>query len=505
MNGLAGDNINPGAKAGVIFLAEEGLVDPLAAWAGTFVTPGAGAAGQWRPDLGAAAATSGAGIDVVPGWVKASRVGAEVHFAYSPDGVVWIPFGQATINGFGPNVLVGLAVSARDDATGLPLVTGTFANVKVTRFEAGAVLPDAGTPGSGGGGDGGITGGDGPLPSGALPAGWSIDNLGTPLPGAATFRGGRFNLAGGGRDIWARSDHGIFVHRRINGDAEITGRLLGVQPTNQHAKVGLMIRASLEADDVNTMWLAKPNDPPNGGIVQGLSFQWRPARAENSTARNQRFIFPPQTLRLARKGPNVEASVLIAQDKWFVVWRQALDLPEAIYVGLAVTSHDQNLIATGLVENVTVVGQPAPPCPTPAPATPPPTPAPTPRWLPDPTAPPHPFRSPRWERKNRAVLVVGDVLSACSGKRRIQRDFCQRATSAVRAGVPGEGAAGGHRLAFGVGEVGEGQGNLLGGQGQGGCGVVDEAGHRPSWLLADGLGVEGRGATTRSRLASPGR
>jgi hypothetical protein len=179
------------------------------------------------------------------------------------------------------------------------------------------------------------------------------------LPGTASYGDGTFHLTGGGRDIWQRADNGAFIYQRIAGDAEIRADILGVQAANQHAKAGLMFRASLDTDDLHAMWLAKPNDPAPGLVVQGLSFQWRPMRAVNARAQDHRFWFPPQTMRLVRKGGTVEASLLIAPDRWFLVSRQALELPETIYVGLAVTAHDQNLVTTGVFQNVVVVGQPA--------------------------------------------------------------------------------------------------------------------------------------------------
>ena len=110
------------------------------------------------------------------------------------------------------------------------------------------------------------------------------------------------------------------------------------------------------------MWLVKPIDPANSTPI-GLSFQWRPTKAANSTARDLRFMFPPQTLRLSRKGGNVEASVLLSNNQWFLVGRQALALPQDIYVGLAVTAHNVNRVGTGLFDRVTVTGTPAGPLP----------------------------------------------------------------------------------------------------------------------------------------------
>ncbi len=359
VRGLAGDGVNPGAKAGVILLGEEALTNPSAAWAGTFVTPGAGAAGQWR-DTGAMTATSeSGGVEVLPGWVRLRKVGTQVTFFYSPDGSLWIAFGSVSLSGLGPSLLLGLAVSAHDDAAGAQLVTATFDRVSITGFAPGEA-PDAGAPAPA---DGGIAGSDGPLPGGPLPRPWTFTNLGMTLPGAASRDRDTFYLTGGGRDIWARADNGAFVYQRIAGDAEIRADLLGVQPSNQHAKAGLMVRASLDTDDVNAMWAVKPVDPGPGLRPFGISFQWRPLRGENSKAQDQHFLFAPQTMRLSRKGSTLEAWVLIAPDSWWLVARQTLELPDIVYVGLAVTAHDPNLVATGLFRNVSLTGQALPPLP----------------------------------------------------------------------------------------------------------------------------------------------
>ena len=342
-----------------MLMTQNGLVNASATWAGTFVTPGVGAAGQWRAEEAGVAATAGAGVETVPGWVKLTKVGQFVTFFYSPDGTVWIPFGRQPISGFTEPLYIGLAVSGRDD-TGMKVVTATFANVTVTKYEG--MQPDAGGDDARSA-DGGVPSSDGPLPGGPVPNAWSVNDIGTPLPGNATFASGTFRLSGGGRDIWARADNGVFVYQRFTGDAEITANIPGVEPTNQHAKAGLMIRSSLLADDINTMWLVKPIDPPNGAVAIGLSFQWRPTKNANSTARDLRFLFPPQKLRLARKGPNVEASLLLANNQWFLVGRQPLALSDQIYVGMAVTSHDNNRVATGLFDGVTVTGTAAPPLP----------------------------------------------------------------------------------------------------------------------------------------------
>ena len=326
VNGLAGDNINPGAKAGVIFLAEEGLVDPLAAWAGTFVTPGRARRGSGvrtsarLPPPRARGSTSSRAGSRRPG-----RCGVPLRLFARRRGLDPVRAGH--INGFGPNVLVGLAVSARDDATGLPLVTGTFANVKVTRFEAGAVLPDAGTPGSGGGATAGS------------PAATARCRAARSRPDGRSTTSGRPCRArphsGGDGSTWpaAAGTSGPAATTGLrppsdHGDAEITGRLLGVA-AHQPARQG------------------RPHDP---GVARGRRRQHHVAgQAERSPERRHRagpvlpvaagargelhrpqpaLHLPPADPAPRAQGPQRRGVGAEAQDKWFVVWRQPLALPE---------------------------------------------------------------------------------------------------------------------------------------------------------------------------------
>ena len=54
-------------------------------------------------------------------------------------------------------------------------------------------------------------------------------------------------LSGGGTDIWNNEDHFQFAYQALNGDAEITAKVLSfTQPaTNSWAKGGVMIRQDL--------------------------------------------------------------------------------------------------------------------------------------------------------------------------------------------------------------------------------------------------------------------
>jgi regulation of enolase protein 1 (concanavalin A-like superfamily) len=57
----------------------------------------------------------------------------------------------------------------------------------------------------------------------------------------------------------------------------------------------------------------------------------------------------PVWLKLTRSGSTVTASVSTDGSSWRVVGSAAMSFSGAIYVGLAVTSHDASALATGVV------------------------------------------------------------------------------------------------------------------------------------------------------------
>ena len=203
------------------------------------------------------AATAGAGRRDGPGWVKLTKIGQYVTFVYSTDGIVWIPSAAAHLRLHRAALHRPGGHRARRDRH--EVVTATFANVRspsTSGHAADAGGDDArigrrGRPSS-----------DGPLPGGPLPNDWSATTSARRCPASSTVAGGHLSPGGRrARHLGPRRQRRVRVpalHGRRRDHRQHPG---GRADQHQHAKAGLMIRSSLLADDINTMWLVKPIDP----------------------------------------------------------------------------------------------------------------------------------------------------------------------------------------------------------------------------------------------------
>ena len=77
--------------------------------------------------------------------------------------------------------------------------------------------------------------------------GWARADMGTARKGGlGVGEGTRFDLYGGGEDIWGEKDSFRFLHREVSGDFAMSVVVEGIEEAHEYTKAGLMIRASLE-------------------------------------------------------------------------------------------------------------------------------------------------------------------------------------------------------------------------------------------------------------------
>jgi len=112
-------------------------------------------------------------------------------------------------------------------------------------------------------------GGGGPAgPPAGFAAGWKAQDIGAlSRPGALSYEAGVFSLSSSGADIWNGADAFRFAYLPLSGDGEITARVLSLDPTNEWAKSGVMIRESLAPGSPFAMSVVTPS--------HGTSLQWR--------------------------------------------------------------------------------------------------------------------------------------------------------------------------------------------------------------------------------------
>jgi regulation of enolase protein 1 (concanavalin A-like superfamily) len=193
-----------------------------------------------------------------------------------------------------------------------------------------------------------------------LPAGWTAEDIGGPDPaGSSSFddKTGTWTILGSGGDIEGTSDQFQFAYQTITGDATITAHFVSmVQGDYPWTKVGPMIRVD------NTDGAQNVTMNMTAGV--GVRIQGR----DDAFANTQDNIPPvlslsepqPVWLRLERIGKNVAA--FYSPDGKFWSWGGATmtlsDLKDQALIGLAVTSHQQGTLATGVFDHVSIQSGP---------------------------------------------------------------------------------------------------------------------------------------------------
>jgi regulation of enolase protein 1 (concanavalin A-like superfamily) len=184
--------------------------------------------------------------------------------------------------------------------------------------------------------------------TGALPTGWSDDDIGTPaVAGSASYSNGTFTIRAGGNDIWDTSDQFHFVYQQVSGDVSIVARVASLTATNPWSKAGVMIRETLAGSSRNAAMIVSASN--------GLQFQRRTTTNVSSVNTNGTAAgAAPRWVRLERRGTTVTASYSSNGTSWTSLPSDQLTLPATFFVGLAVTSHDTGNATTAAIDSVSV-------------------------------------------------------------------------------------------------------------------------------------------------------
>ena len=137
----------------------------------------------------------------------------------------------------------------------------------------------------------------------------------------------------------------------MSGNATITARVTAQSETDPWALAGVMVRSSLDADSPTAILARTPATACPGRLER------RRGRAQYvGTAVTQL----PVWLRVSRSADDLTASYSTDGTNWYLAGRVTLDLPDAAYVGLAVTSHDNTRLGTATFDSVSVTASAAP-------------------------------------------------------------------------------------------------------------------------------------------------
>jgi len=190
-----------------------------------------------------------------------------------------------------------------------------------------------------------------PVSAPSLPSNWTHADIGSVgFPGDASFLSGRFNLIASGTDIWENSDGFHFACTPLTGDGQIIARVVSMQFTDPWAKAGVMFRENVSPGSKHALMVVTA-----GG---GSAFQWRPVPDKISRNTDGPSVNVPYWVRLVRAGDTFTGCVSKDGRDWKRVDSVTIPMNKTIYVGLALTAHNNSALNSSLFDNVTVTPVP---------------------------------------------------------------------------------------------------------------------------------------------------
>lgn len=178
-------------------------------------------------------------------------------------------------------------------------------------------------------------------------------NIGTVgFDGAFTDNGnGNWLVTGSGSDIWGSYDHFHYAHFNRTADVTVTCLVNDFTGSdNSWRKGGIMFRNHLGSRSPHSMIQV---------TGWGISHQSRNGETHGSTSYHDSYSTSNVWLRLVKQGNTITSYVKRDGEYDFMQFHtiDTVDLGESFYVGLAVTSHDNNVLATLDVSNFEIADE----------------------------------------------------------------------------------------------------------------------------------------------------
>lgn len=185
------------------------------------------------------------------------------------------------------------------------------------------------------------------IPSAGLPSPLKNKDIGAVAEaGGASHSGGTFNVIGSGKYIYGSSDEFHYVYQQANGNCTIVARVVGLDDTDGFAKAGVMIRNSLSSNSKHASTFIT--------ATNGVQFM-----ARTSTGGTAGHVIvpgptPPQWLKVVRNGNSFQGYYSADGVSWNLISSETFSMNSTVYIGLAVTSHDDGTLNTAVFDNVTI-------------------------------------------------------------------------------------------------------------------------------------------------------
>ncbi|MHC4323163.1 MAG: hypothetical protein ACYSUX_02705 [Planctomycetota bacterium] len=176
---------------------------------------------------------------------------------------------------------------------------------------------------------------------------------------------GTYTMTATGGDIWNAADQFHYAFKTLTGTGSIVAKVESVEQANNWVKAGVMIRETLAAGSKFAAVYITPTNAADGAATNGCRFQARSETDENATSDSsvataeQMAIVAPYWVKLERDVSGSFRGYYSADgSSWqSMFWNpQSISMGSSVYIGLALTSHDNALTCEAKFSNVTVTG-----------------------------------------------------------------------------------------------------------------------------------------------------
>ena len=185
----------------------------------------------------------------------------------------------------------------------------------------------------------------------ALPSIWSNADIGSVgLAGSANYCNGQFTVNGSGGDIWGTVDafHFVYVYLPANTNCDLRARVVAVQDTAGNAKAAMEIRQSLAANSAHALVDVEPSS--------GIELLYRPTAGGSTYSTVVSGEAPPNWVRLTWINNIFTAYWSPDGNTWNQIGLATnLTMSAGVYVGLAVCAHNNGVLNTSMLDNVSVL------------------------------------------------------------------------------------------------------------------------------------------------------
>ncbi|MEM6822913.1 MAG: LamG-like jellyroll fold domain-containing protein, partial [Verrucomicrobiota bacterium] len=188
------------------------------------------------------------------------------------------------------------------------------------------------------------------------PSGWFGTDIGAVgVAGSTDYQVSeeRYTVSGSGVDIYGSSDSFYFLYQSLAGDGLIQARIVSVENTHNDAKTGVMFRETLGTDSKYAFSHYQPGS--------GSHFHYRNTTGGSASNKGGGITTTPLWVKLVRIGNTFTSYESVDGLEWWEVKDKSVTMGSSVYVGLAVTSHDNAQTSDGVFDHVSFVSDTAAP------------------------------------------------------------------------------------------------------------------------------------------------